>query len=545
MTTCKGVAVRHLLSLMTAMDSEECRTMHSMLSDTFNDPLTFYDKFMSSEGGTDSAYPVAAEPADEDDTENGEGDRVRQPDGQLRHSLFKEIREKLGKPGLFAAEVLYDIYVGEYDSVFKAMAETKAPAAELNKAEGNSLGDFGAKLREFMRLATPAPSVPSCEDQGAPAPSLRCLSRVVSDPGGVTPEDRKAAIMKERQQLWVKAQTRRKSFCRLARWEDKLLPGLDALVKRSIGVSGFVGKLNEAHRAFVLSCDLVSESEKTPWAAVAAPKGPSVDVRLAYMLSRDGPTDFCFMFDGRSRQARRQVEDKAEEKRVTLEEAWIVYTDSSSEHGVSSRRKVCLSSRTKEVMYCKLPVARVKVATKPRQEFSAAGEDSTHHTTFTGVPLPGTTSLPRISFSDKQLIFPGCGPTAEAAKPEGWRRDSIPLFWNESKSVALWEMWLDAFDIKAVIDMSPGSGRLAVAAMTKGVQYLGVLTDSHHLSWLTNIVDRQALQLIGESSSAVYQEQLGEHIKEHFADVLDELNVEEASDDEGEGEDDDEGAGEE
>ena len=147
-------------------------------------------------------------------------------------------------------------------------------------------------------------------------------------------------------------------------------------------------------------------------------------------------------------------------------------------------------------MFCKLPVSRTRVVTKPRSEFSAVGEDSTHHTTFTGVPLGVPSTLAQISFQDKKLIFPGSGPTETEAKPDGWRRDSIPLFWNESKGGDFWRMWLESFDIKAVVDMSPGSGQLALAALGKGRQYLGVLTDAHHLSWLTNIVDRESLRLL-------------------------------------------------
>ena len=147
--------------------------------------------------------------------------------------------------------------------------------------------------------------------------------------------------------------------------------------------------------------------------------------------------------------------------------------------------------------------------------------------------------MAQISYQDKKLIFPGCGPSEAEAKPDGWRRDSIPLFWNESKGTEFWNMWLDSFDKKAVIDLSPGSGQLALAALGKGVQYLGVLTDVPHLSWLTNIVDRESLRLIGQSGSAVYQETMSEHIKEHFADVLDELNAAE-SDHGGEEDDNDE-----
>ena len=143
------------------------------------------------------------------------------------------------------------------------------------------------------------------------------------------------------------------------------------------------------------------------------------------------------------------IEDKAEEKKVSLEEAWIVHK-CGSEPSAKRQRKVCLSSRTKEVMFCRLPVNRTRVVTKPRTEFSAVGEDSTHHTTFTGVPHTEPSTLALISDQDNELIFPGCGPSKTESKPDGWWRDSIPLLWNESKDTEFWNMWLDSFDIKVV-----------------------------------------------------------------------------------------------
>ena len=90
----------------------------------------------------------------------------------------------------------------------------------------------------------------------------------------------------------------------------------------------------------------------------------------------------------------------------------------------------------------------------------------------------------------------------------------------------------DLLDIKAIVDVSPGSGQLGIAALNLGVSYVGVCCDERHMSVLTNIADRDALRSIGESGSAVYQEELSVHIAEHFADVLEELNAEEASGDE-------------
>jgi hypothetical protein len=360
---------------------------------------------------------------------------------------------------------------------------------------------------------------------------LRCLARIGSEPGGVSPDEKKEDIMRERQQLWGKAQAQRKRFCRYVVCTNKTKEGLDAAVTKASSVFSFAGKLNESHRAFVLSCDLLQELEAQPWSTFTCPKGPAFDARLAYLSSRSGPVDVCFLFDGRSRNARRTVEDHFDKVKVVLEETWIVYASTGSGgSGVGRSRKVCLASSTKEVMYCKLPVARVRLTTKPRQKFTAVGEDSTFHTTITGVPLARPSSLPRLSIDDKKAIFPST--TQTEAKPTTWVHEGVPLFWNEGKTQAFWQEWIQMFDIKAIIDVSPGSGQLGSAALNLGASYVGVCCDERHMSVLTNIADRDALRSIGESGSAVYQEELSVHIAEHFADVLEELNAEEASDDE-------------
>jgi predicted RNA methylase len=53
-------------------------------------------------------------------------------------------------------------------------------------------------------------------------------------------------------------------------------------------------------------------------------------------------------------------------------------------------------------------------------------------------------------------------------------------------------------DIKAIVDVSPGSGQLGIAALNLGVSYVGVCCDERHMSLLTNIADRDALRSIGE-----------------------------------------------
>ena len=169
-----------------------------------------------------------------------------------------------------------------------------------------------------------------------------------------------------------------------------------------------------------------------------------------------------------------------------------------------------------------LPTSRAHLTTKPRSDFSAAGEDSTFHGTFTNVPLPDTRRMHMISRKDKKAIFSDM--RSEGQAPKHWRYSGVPLFWRESKSKDFWKHLLEAFDIMAVVDLTPGSGALAVEAMRRGATYLGVCSHTTHQTWLQNAIDKEALALITESGTPLYQQELAEHIQEQYKDILEDLN---------------------
>ena len=72
--------------------------------------------------------------------------------------------------------------------------------------------------------------------------------------------------------------------------------------------------------------------------------------------------------------------------------------------------------------------------------------------------------------------------------------------------------------------MTPGSGAAARAAMELGIQYSCLCRSSEHSSWLQNILDRHALRLGVLSGSPLYEQDLAQCIKEHFQDIVDQLN---------------------
>lgn len=75
-------------------------------------------------------------------------------------------------------------------------------------------------------------------------------------------------------------------------------------------------------------------------------------------------------------------------------------------------------------------------------------------------------------------------------------------------------------DIKCIVDVTPGSGCLGVAALELGVIYFGICRDATHFTWLGNVLDRAALSYVCQSGTHLYQEDLATSVKELFADML-------------------------
>ena len=94
------------------------------------------------------------------------------------------------------------------------------------------------------------------------------------------------------------------------------------------------------------------------------------------------------------------------------------------------------------------------------------------------------------------------------------------MFWGETKSVAFWVQVLTELSAKCVVGVTPGSGSLAEAAMTLGIQYCGFVADPVHLGWLTNVTDRASVRQIVKSGTFLYQEDLSDSLKKMFSDVV-------------------------
>ena len=383
--------------------------------------------------------------------------------------------------------------------------------------DDNELGGVSptlqSKMREALRqVAAAANQFTSCgQSQETALVTVRSLKKVASSPDA----EEVAAALKERTQMWEKAREQRKKFVTLQALKQPMKKTIQAAISKMPN-----SKLGVSNRLFVWSADLVTEGGKSPWNVESSPKTRESGDILDWMSGVAGPGDFAVCFDGRMRSVRSYIEEKISAGGKTPEEMFIFYAGDSEPSG---RNKIFMGARMNEVAYVNLPCSRQRLSVLKRSDkFLPTGADTTYCATFANVPLPSVTSLPRISTDEKTTIFPpgGADESPRAACPSKWDFGGVPLFWRESKKTELWEAVLNMFNIKVIVDFTPGSGALACAAMSRGLKYTGFVENAKHLAWLQNILDTAALRLIAKKGEMLYMEDLAELITQHYEDLL-------------------------
>ena len=176
----------------------------------------------------------------------------------------------------------------------------------------------------------------------------------------------------------------------------------DALKKATgSGARDFKGVVNESHRAFVLSGDLLHEKGSDPWLNPSDP--PShVSELLGYLTSQRGLADVLLAFDGCNRACRRQMGEHILKLPASSGIFFVYETMPCS----SCARRHPFASRNTEVGYVALPVSRTKISVRSRpagSAGSAAGEDTSYFTSYTGIPMVHRNKLPLMSPEEKHL----------------------------------------------------------------------------------------------------------------------------------------------
>jgi hypothetical protein len=250
-------------------------------------------------------------------------------------------------------------------------------------------------LREIHRMMSLRRTVVDTNPEASPGErSSRALDREHSD-SVMDPQSEE--VRRERDEAWKQAKESRRKFVHLGhcRWTTKT-DVQDYFEKTPL--FSFQGKPGEQHRVFVFSAELCQEALETPWSAPAE-LGTSAEAAFQFLVAQTAPCDVIVLCDGRSRTCRRKLEGVADSLR-NVHEAWAVYKPTKR-----LGRKVAFGADNKECILVSMPLPRTKIAATPRGEFAAAGEETTHETTYTGVPTAPWGSLPLLAADKKQEIF--------------------------------------------------------------------------------------------------------------------------------------------
>ncbi len=241
-----------------------------------------------------------------------------------------------------------------------------------------------------------------------------------------------------------------------------------------------------------------------------------------------GPCDFIIMIDGRSRQARALMAQMVEKLNRPVEEVWITYEGKSGLQRFGRSRRVPFASANREAGIVVFPCSRTRFNVKERKRYTSCGETSTHFGTYSGVALRPLSALPRVvSLEEKAKVLglPTGAGEAQAGPNELHGMRNFPVFWQESKDTAFFAQLLEDFDLRGIVDLSPGSGALATASMLfKDMKYLGFCKNESHCSWLQNVLDRAVLPHVLEVNGPLCYQELAPKIQEYYGDVLKSLH---------------------
>lgn len=527
-------AIQHILVLITGfcdMDSNLKHQMTTNILPKLANARTVYEHFLKGQ--------TASIAEDETGVEDGSGAAMPAA------SALEELKESLNRIGAILTDLLYGLYAGTFDHDLKAIAATSASvhsvlqsAADSDSKDNKGLGgSLGGKVREVLRLVALATrGIEARTDGSAPQTGLRSLIQRLSNPDDQDPDH--AAAKEERESVWRQAVAVRKRFATLsvASTTDSM-EAFRTAFNSSGSVHKFNGILNESHRLFVASADLIQDHGSEPWQHMCDPPQNTWLNMMQFLNSRDGARDFVLAFDGRSRESRRAAEDNIKRAHGGTSELWILYMDCLKRAGRS--RSTALSAENREVGILGLPCSRTKLKIEKRNELNICGEISTFFTTYSGVGFRRTLELPLLSADAKSGILSNWSENREVL-PATWmdkHGKQEPLFWQESKPISYWLCMLADFRIKAVFDLTAGSGALAEACMHSGVIYHGLCLNTKHMAWLSSVLDRAACAMITQSDAvALFQQDLAAMLHKHFKDLVEEhaTRLEEADPDDDE-----------
>jgi len=288
-------------------------------------------------------------------------------------------------------------------------------------------------------------------------------------------------------------------------------------------------------RAFVLSSELFppNVAKQATTANLSEPIASDADRMkrvIEFIASKRAKDDLVILFDGRSRPCRKVME-AAEDKLAAsgahaMVELFIVFTHpAKNEDPRAPGRQTNFAHNTKEVAMCSLAAKSGLAKLVQRSEFNSCGESATSATTYTGVPMRRFDELPRMDADSKASILGAAAAGAVAGKrlSQNIAEKGHPFSHCEVKPLNLWQRICEHHGVTHIVDFSPGSAGLAIAA-TGAMEYEGVASNEIHCRWLDSTLDLVVKYLA--SKDKVFANKLGgdddfaEKVAQYFAGTL-------------------------
>ena len=268
-------------------------------------------------------------------------------------------------------------------------------------------------------------------------------------------------------------------------------------------------------RAFVFSADMfppnmVKHGTTTSLSEPIAVDAERMKRTIEFILQKRTKDDIVLLFDGRSKLCRRVMENYEERLAGSgshsLSEYWIVYTlPTKYEDPRIPGRQSNFHALNKEVVMCALPSNYRTVAKiVQRAEFNLCGEISTASTTYTGVPVRRYCELPRMTTETKASILGSAASGAMTGKrvQKNIEAKGHPFSHCEVKPLNLWQRICEHHHVTHIVDFTPGSAALAIAA-SGAMEYDGIAANQVHQEWLDMTVDRCIMYMVGKDKQLV------------------------------------------
>ena len=182
------------------------------------------------------------------------------------------------------------------------------------------------------------------------------------------------------------------------------------------------------------------------------------------------------------------------------------------------------SRNLRETAYVSRTDSRAEVKLQARSSFSVCGETTTNAQTYTGVPIRRVQELPRMDESTWRLVHKTSAVgdvRRRRAKKE--LEAGIPFSWFETKSIEFLEEFFKHLGATHIVDLTAGSGALAVAAVGAKIKYVGFASSDTHQQWLDSVLDRASLYMCSkENRCAAFgaDKTLCDEVKAHFAGAI-------------------------